>query len=105
MRLTKRKTAKRTVTPVDCRNFDSLISLFSHESLGFDQDNLTVQVLDNGKGFDPKAGDKYFKDGHLGLRSMDERAKALKGNLMIESKPGKSTMVKLTVPIDKEINR
>ena len=73
-----------------------------HVTFEFADNNLTVEVSDNGKGFDPTTDDVYFKAGHLGIRSMKERAKALSGSLTIESKPRKMTTVRLVVPLDKE---
>jgi signal transduction histidine kinase len=55
--------------------------------------SVTLSIADNGKGFDP-AGDF---PGHLGLRSMRERALAAGGNLTIASTPGAGTTVTVTV--------
>ncbi len=54
--------------------------------------SLTVQ--DDGVGFDP-AGDF---PGHLGLKSMRERAERLGGTLELESSPGKGTRVRMRIP-------
>lgn len=54
-------------------------------------DLLVMEVADDGCGFDPYG---QF-DGHLGLRSMHERAAQLGATLMIESAPGKGTRVRL----------
>lgn len=69
----------------------------------FQDDNLIVDVSDNGKGFDLSGEDVGFDIQHLGIRNMKERAKLLKGNTLIESKPGKGTTVKLVVPINKAL--
>lgn len=69
----------------------------------FQDDNLIVDVSDNGKGFDLSGEDIGFDTEHLGIRSMKERAKLLKGNILIDSRPGKGTTVKLVVPINKAI--
>jgi signal transduction histidine kinase len=55
--------------------------------------SVTLAISDNGKGFDP-AGDF---PGHLGLRSMRERALAAGGVLAIESTPGAGTTVRVTL--------
>jgi len=52
---------------------------------------VTLEVQDNGSGFDPSA---QFP-GHLGLQSMRERAAALGGDIEIESAPGQGTLVRL----------
>ena len=56
---------------------------------------LELRISDDGKGFDPSA---TFA-GHLGLRSMRERAEALGGSLDIHSTPGHGTRVTLYVPV------
>jgi signal transduction histidine kinase len=58
-------------------------------------DSLTLEVCDNGVGFDPLAG----YPGHLGLRSMRERAMKVGGTLDIVSAPDCGTQVRATIPI------
>ena len=55
---------------------------------------VTLDVSDDGGGFDPT---RDFP-GHLGLRSMRERAERLGGTLRIESAPGEGTRVRVRVP-------
>lgn len=55
---------------------------------------LVLEVTDDGVGFDPEA---RFP-GHLGLKSMRERAAAVGGTLEISSRPGTGTQVRATVP-------
>lgn len=55
---------------------------------------VTLEVRDNGVGFDPNG---EFP-GHLGLRSMTERATSSGGTLTIESAPGSGTTVRISVP-------
>jgi signal transduction histidine kinase len=55
---------------------------------------LELEVTDNGIGFDPEAD---FA-GHLGLRSMRERAARLGGELTIESSPGGGVRVCARLP-------
>lgn len=52
---------------------------------------FTLRVRDNGCGFDPSAASA----GH-GLRSLRQRAADLRGQLAVESEPGKGTTVVLT---------
>lgn len=59
-------------------------------------DGVHVVVTDDGKGFDPKALPVRAK--HLGLTSMEERARRIGGRLRIESSPGRGTSVTLEVP-------
>ena len=57
-------------------------------------DGVTLEVGDDGIGFDPSA---EFP-GHLGLRSMRERAQALGGGLDLVSSPGCGTRLTVRVP-------
>ncbi len=54
-----------------------------------------LTVSDNGCGFDPTAEPA----GHFGLATMRERARALGGEVMIESSLGKGTIVRAEIPI------
>jgi signal transduction histidine kinase len=54
---------------------------------------LTVEITDDGVGFDPDQPDLRAR--HLGLTSMEERARELRGHLQIHSAPGKGTTVRL----------
>ncbi|MCE7987555.1 MAG: PAS domain S-box protein [Caldilinea sp. CFX5] len=68
----------------------------SHVTVTLSQaDNaLVLAVADNGQGFDPSG---EFP-GHLGLKSMRERAIQLGGTLTITSAPGQGTRVDLQIP-------
>ncbi len=57
-------------------------------------DMLRLEVRDNGIGFDP---DGEFP-GHLGLRSMAERAARVGGSFVVTSSPGGGTTVSIEVP-------
>ncbi len=52
-----------------------------------------VEVTDDGVGFDPQRAD--LRSRHLGLTSMEERARELGGRLEIRSAPGTGTTVRL----------
>ena len=56
--------------------------------------SVLLEVRDNGRGFDPTG---EFP-GHLGLRSMQERAERLGGVLTIESSPGQGVTTRVTIP-------
>jgi signal transduction histidine kinase len=56
---------------------------------------LVVEVADDGIGFDPDAPELRAR--HLGLTSMEERARELGGRLEIRSRPGSGTTVRLEV--------
>ena len=55
--------------------------------------HLLVEVSDDGVGFDPDAAELRSK--HLGLTSMEERARQLGGRLEIDSGQGSGTTVRL----------
>ncbi|MBV9049613.1 MAG: GAF domain-containing sensor histidine kinase [Solirubrobacterales bacterium] len=57
---------------------------------------LMVEVNDDGIGFDPERAE--LRSRHLGLTSMEERARELGGRLAIRSAPGAGTTVRLEVP-------
>ena len=63
--------------------------------LRVDRDALTMEVADDGEGFDPSRS----YPGHFGLPSMRERAESGGGELQIESRPGEGTTVRVRVPI------
>jgi signal transduction histidine kinase len=54
-----------------------------------------LEIADNGKGFE--VADNY--PGHLGLKSMQERARQLGGQVSIDSAPGAGVTVRVTLPI------
>ena len=58
-------------------------------------DQITLKVSDDGVGFETR-GDF---PGHLGLRSMRERASRLGGTLEMDSGPGKGTRIRARVPV------
>jgi signal transduction histidine kinase len=55
---------------------------------------ITPEISDDGAGFDPE-GDF---SGHLGLKSMRERAARLGGTLRVESAPGEGTTIRVQIP-------
>jgi signal transduction histidine kinase len=60
-----------------------------------EEDQISVSVQDNGKGFDPQ----HLLTNGIGLAGMEERVRALQGRLTISSEPGKGTLVALTLPM------
>lgn len=67
-------------------------------SLGVRDRQLELQVVDNGRGFEPK---EVFSssNGHFGLMGMRERAERVNGELHLESRPGQGTEVHIVVPL------
>jgi PAS domain S-box-containing protein len=68
-----------------------------HVTLSKKNDILHLLIKDNGIGFDP-ASDGVRAG--LGIASMTERARLLRGNLSIESRPGNGTAIKLELPLE-----
>ena len=54
-----------------------------------------VEVIDDGAGFDPAAPE--IRARHLGLTSMEERAREVGGTLTIDAAPGRGTTVRLAL--------
>ncbi len=59
---------------------------------------LRLEIVDDGVGFDP--ADPELRSHHLGLTSMEERARELGGSLELRSVPGSGTTVSLEVLAD-----
>jgi two-component system NarL family sensor kinase len=61
-----------------------------------DDQEITVTIEDNGKGFDTNT-QSQFKG--IGLKNMTSRVEYLKGTVEIASSPGKGTLVAIYVPL------
>ena len=62
-----------------------------------EEGTVTIEVADDGRGFDPD--DPQLRSHHLGLTSMEERARDLGGSIALRSRPGAGTVVRLEVPL------
>jgi two-component system sensor histidine kinase DegS len=60
---------------------------------------LKLSLEDDGKGFDLLAVTSSFPRRGMGLAGMHERAKAIGGQVEIDSEPGHGTRISLTVPL------
>jgi len=60
---------------------------------------LEIIVADNGIGFDYKSEFLSIKNQSYGLFSIQERISGLGGELKIDSKSGKGTKIKMSIPI------
>jgi len=67
--------------------------------LQFEHRQVSLQVKDNGIGFDRErvVGPT---EGHFGLLGMSERARRLGGVFVIVSQPGKGTTLRVEIPLD-----
>ncbi|HMD82833.1 MAG TPA: PAS domain-containing sensor histidine kinase, partial [Anaerolineales bacterium] len=65
----------------------------------FDAEETHLEISDNGKGFIvPENWIEFVRQEHYGLAGAAERVNALGGVLKVESKPGNSTTVRVTIP-------
>jgi signal transduction histidine kinase len=64
-------------------------------TLTYFADEVSLDVIDDGRGFDPSAAGR---SGGMGLLGMRERVDDLGGRLAIESAPGEGTAVAVTLP-------
>lgn len=65
-----------------------------------DEELLTLVVVDDGAGFDPRDLVISVADGHIGLASLTVPIEAAGGEVAITSAPGSGTRVSVTVPAD-----
>jgi signal transduction histidine kinase len=56
---------------------------------------IDLCISDSGVGFDPEA----VKGGGLGLISMRERLRVVRGHLVVESEPSRGTRIRVRVPL------
>ena len=66
-----------------------------------ESDCICLEVIDEGRGFDPPdlgAGDDDHVD-HIGLRGMRDRVELVGGTFQVFSKPGAGTRIAVTAPI------
>ncbi|WP_190173215.1 sensor histidine kinase [Streptomyces mirabilis] len=68
-------------------------------TLSFMGDEVTLDVRDDGRGFDPAAVPARTGNGGFGLDGMRARAERVAGSLTLESEPGHGTAVSARVPL------
>jgi two-component system NarL family sensor kinase len=103
------------VDPLAARVHDELVVLLARElienvakhsgaahvavSVALDSEQLELQVRDDGRGFDPAARRAAaLRDGHIGLASAEERVRSAGGELVVASRAGAGTTVRVTLP-------
>ncbi|MFF1404511.1 sensor histidine kinase [Streptomyces sp. NPDC058294] len=67
-------------------------------TLSFMGDEVTLDIRDDGIGFDPAAVPERTRGGGFGLTGMRARAERIAGSLTVESEPGHGTAVSARVP-------
>ncbi|MBR8639552.1 sensor histidine kinase [Streptomyces tuirus] len=68
-------------------------------TLSYMGDEVTLDIRDDGRGFDPAAARKRTRTGGFGLDGMRARAERIAGALTVESGPGHGTAVSARVPL------
>ncbi|MGY4771877.1 sensor histidine kinase [Kribbella sp. CWNU-51] len=68
-------------------------------TLSFMDDEVTLDIRDDGKGFDPMMLPARTGTGGFGLDGMRARAERIAGSLTVESEPGSGTAVSARVPL------
>lgn len=68
-------------------------------TLSFMDTSVSLDVVDDGRGFDPARAVGDTGDGGFGLPAMRSRARQLGGTLSVESAPGQGTALALTLPL------
>ncbi len=68
-------------------------------TLGEKDNQLRLDIHDNGKGFQASPGMKRAEGQGIGLMGMRERAEHLNGSLSIQSAPNKGTTVSVRIPL------
>ncbi|MER6977150.1 sensor histidine kinase [Streptomyces carpinensis] len=68
-------------------------------TLSFMGDEVTLDIRDDGTGFDPAAVPERTRSGGFGLDGMRARAERIAGSLTVESEPGHGTAVSARVPL------
>jgi signal transduction histidine kinase len=61
---------------------------------------VVCSIVDNGRGFDARAGSARTQSQGLGVIGMRERVATLGGTLSITSRPGRGTTLKIVVPLE-----
>lgn len=70
-----------------------------HVTITYEPEEVRVDVVDDGRGFDPATAGPRLDGSGFGLRAMRERLAELGGQLMIESAPGEGTALVATIPL------
>lgn len=68
-------------------------------TLGYLPEAVTLDVYDDGRGFDPAAVPSPSPTGGYGLRAMRQRVEQLGGELSVESTPGEGTIIAAQLPL------
>lgn len=70
-------------------------------TLSLEEEGVVVEIADKGSGFALHGGGDDGQRG-LGLIGMQERATMISGRIMLDSRPGEGTTVRVVVPVQRE---
>ncbi|NGN62777.1 sensor histidine kinase [Streptomyces sp. A7024] len=68
-------------------------------TLSYMGDEVTLDVRDDGRGFDPQTAAPRTSNGGFGLAGMRTRAERIAGTVAVESEPGQGTAISARVPL------
>jgi len=88
------RTAQEALTNIAKHANASRVAL----TLSYMEDLVTLDVRDDGRGFDRSGAQAESPDGGFGLTAMRERVRRVAGTLEVESEPGTGTAISACVP-------
>jgi PAS domain S-box-containing protein len=71
--------------------------------LDTDDNQLRIEVEDDGQGFETARARDYLRAGRVGLASMRERVELASGTFNLRSSPGRGTVVTALIPLDESL--
>jgi PAS domain S-box-containing protein len=71
--------------------------------LDTDDNQLRVEVEDDGEGFETARARDYLRAGRVGLASMRERVELASGTFNLRSSPGRGTVITALIPLDESL--
>ena len=71
--------------------------------LDTDDNQLQVEVEDDGQGFEAARAREYLRAGRVGLASMRERVELASGTFNLRSSPGRGTVITALIPLDESL--
>jgi two-component system, NarL family, sensor kinase len=64
-----------------------------------DVERIELEVRDDGAGLHPTRRAAALQEGHIGLASSEHRARAVGGEMVVDSAPGRGTTVRASLPL------
>jgi PAS domain S-box-containing protein len=71
--------------------------------LDTDDNQLRLEIEDDGQGFETARARDYLRAGRVGLASMRERVELASGTFNLRSSPGRGTVVTALIPLDESL--